>query len=130
MAIWIAEKGHPELVIGHPGDQVRAVFKRHSPLLQGRVDTLDVGDLEIDAYAGWLDILFWISFKHQANAIAIGKDEIAEAIEKRELQCLAVEHLRGVCIGHGERDLADRRQILVAILSSAPDGPAYHSRVE
>src|SRR5688500_3431583 len=52
----VAEESHPELVIGHLGDEVRLIFEFHAAALHLRVGLLEISDLEVEDRSGMVKL--------------------------------------------------------------------------
>jgi hypothetical protein len=109
MTVGIGEERHPEIVIVHPGDQVRLVRERDAASGQLTDGERDVRAAEVDA-ALRSDRPFGF-LQQEPNAGTIEKCQVAEAVLLRQAEHIAVERLGAVDVSDRKGDLPDMGQI-------------------
>jgi hypothetical protein len=101
----VAEMGDPQVVGGHPGDEVGLVFEFGSGGLEAVEGGVDVGDVEIEDGAGVIELRLYGGAEHQADSAAIEKAELAGAEEQRQSQDVAIESGGAVDVVNVDGDL-------------------------
>lgn len=67
----VVEERHPQLVIRHPGDEVRLAAKRDAALAQLRVGHVEVVDEEVQRRAGMREFFSLWDLDEQADGAAL-----------------------------------------------------------
>ncbi len=119
MAVQILEERHPQIVVVHPGDEVRLRGESEAALLEFANRERDVGATEIGAAARRDVTRIGRLFGEQTHAGAVEERQVAEAVELPEPDDLPIEGLGPVDVGHGQGDVADMAEI------KEHDGPPY-----
>ena len=102
----VFEEGHPEIVVGHFGDEVRIFEERDAAGLDCTAGGVDVVDFVVeDGAAAWFLLLR--CGEHEADLTALEKGELAGVEEESHPQDVLVEVLCASDVIDGEGDLAD-----------------------
>ena len=103
MPVRILEERHPELVVRHAGDELRAVLEGDSLGFQSRMGGVDVADAKVDAGVPGLHV--FALAQHQTQIAEVEEHEGVEAVEQGQAENLAVEGLRAVGVRDRKRNL-------------------------
>ena len=106
----IVEKGHPEFVIGHLGDQVRLVDEDHAARGERPVGHAQIVDSEIEDRAGVIEGHPLGQAEHQAHARAVEEGQRWGAEEQVQAEVAAIERDRAVEVADVDADLPDPPQ--------------------
>ena len=102
----IVEECHPQIVVGHSGDEVRLPEKRDAAGFDGSTGGVDVVDLVIEDGAS-ARLLFLRSRQHEANFAALEEGKVAGFKEEFQTEGVLVEVFGLREVVDGERDLSD-----------------------
>jgi hypothetical protein len=104
------EVGHLQVVSGHPGDEVRLVFKFHTCGLEALKSGLDIVDTKIQKGTGMIEFGLLGCAEHQAHAAAIEKAQLAGAEEMRYGENVTIERGGAIDVVNVDGDLHDARE--------------------
>src|SRR5262245_35910855 len=85
------EERHPELVIGHGGDEMRFVDERDAAVAQRAERCVEVGDPKIEDRAAVVELGGLGDAEHQPYPVAIEKAQAGESEEKWHAEGVAIE---------------------------------------
>src|SRR5262245_11158502 len=105
MAVGVLEESHPEIVIVHLGNEVRARGEGKPALLELGHGQRNVGAAEIEA-ARRSDLALRL-VEQQADTGTVEEREVAEAEQLAQSENLSIERFRTVDVGHRQGDLTD-----------------------
>jgi len=119
MAIGIAEKRHPEIVILHRRDPMGRARESDAAALEFANPVRDVGTAEVDRRTLFGLFGFLQFFKEPPHPAAIEECEIAEAEQFSQVQNIAIERLRTIDVAQADDDLC----VSCAVWLPPPCGP-------
>src|SRR5260370_29693295 len=91
VALGVVKKRHPQIVVGHSGDEVGFILETHAAGQHPAVCCFDVRHVEIENRTGRVELCFFCWRQHQAHAATIEERQVPGGEQQRQTQDVAVE---------------------------------------